>query len=115
MKPTQSHLFRTMLLLGVALISSTTAPAADVKEKITLLPAKDLSACYTFVKDLGVDKDLNHVFTLTDGILRIAGTARGYLATKAEYSNYRLVAEYKWGKAAADNDSGIFVDRKSVV
>lgn len=109
MKPTPSHLFRTTLLIGVALISTTTAPAADVKEKIQLLPAKDLSACYTFVKDLGVDKDPNHVFTLTNGMVRIAGTARGYLATKAEYSNYRLVAEYRWGKEATNNDSGIFV------
>ena len=109
MKPTGSHLFRATLLFGAALLLTARVLAADVTEKIQLLPAKDLGAFYSWIEQQGVNKDPNQVFTLQDGVLRVAGTAKGYVATKLEYSNYRLVAEYKWGKTAPDNDSGIFV------
>ena len=79
------------------------------KEKIQLIPAKDQSAFYSWIDRQGVDKDPKKVFSWKDGVLHIAGTDRGYVATKAEYANYRLVAEYKWGKESPDNDSGIFV------
>jgi hypothetical protein len=50
--------------------------------------------------------------TLTaDGMVRVtsgAGTP-GYLATKAEYTNYHLIAEYQWDAATKNGDSGIFV------
>ncbi len=103
MKIPVSHAF---LLISLAL---TLRAAEPLKAPLLLLPAKDTSAFYTFIKDQGVDKDPDKVFTLNDGILRIAGTQRGYLATKAEFSDYRLVAEYKWGKASPENDSGIFI------
>jgi len=82
--------------------------AADVTKHIQLLPAKDLSAFYTFVKEQGVDNDANKAFTLEKGVLHVSGKQQGYLATRQEYANYRLVVEYKWGKASPDNDSAVF-------
>ena len=47
--------------------------------------------------------------------LRISGQHYGYLATKNEYSNYRLVAEFKWGETTwaprklNARDSGVLV------
>ncbi len=60
----------------------------------------------------GVNQDPKGVFKLINGTLRISGEEQGYLATKAEYSNYRLIAEYKWGSLPAgqtERDSGIFI------
>jgi hypothetical protein len=64
-----------------------------------LLNGRDLSGFYTWLEKDGVFWDRRGVFTLTNGILRISGQERGYLATKRIYSDYRLVAEFKWGAA----------------
>src|SRR5689334_2656853 len=71
---------------------------------------------YTFLKDFGADKDPNHVFTLTNGVLRISGEYYGYMATRqTNYSNYKLVAEFKWGETTwapretNARDSGILI------
>lgn len=98
--------FLAISFLGI----SAFAADIEVKEKIQILPAKDLSQFYTWIEQQGVNKDPEGVFSLQDGTLRVAGTAKGYAATRQTYTNYRLVAEYKWGKAAPDNDSGIFVN-----
>ena len=58
---------------------------------------QDRSAFYSFLEKIGVDKDADNVFTLTNGVLRISGQHYGYLATKQKYSDYRLVTEFKWG------------------
>ena len=63
-----------------------------------LLNGKDLDAFYTWIEKDGTFWDKDGVFTLTNGILRISGKRRGYIATKNAYSNYHLVAEYKWGE-----------------
>jgi hypothetical protein len=42
--------------------------------------------------------DRDRVFSITNDMLRISGQRIGYLATKKVYSDFRLVAEYKWGE-----------------
>lgn len=37
------------------------------------------------------------VFQLRDGGLRVSGRGYGYLATRQSFSDYHLVAEFKWG------------------
>lgn len=82
---------------------------------VRLLEGKDLSNFYTFLTDFGVDRDPDKVFALEDGVLRISGQHYGYLATKAEYSNYRLLVEFKWGdqtwppREKNARDSGVLV------
>ena len=105
---------RNPAALAAALITLVTSLviAADVAKPIRLLPAKDLSGFYVFTKDHGVNNDPKCVFTMTNGMVRISGEESGYLATKTEYSSYRLVAEYKWGFLPADKkerDSGVFI------
>ena len=64
-----------------------------------LLKGNDLSPFYTFLKDFGKDHDPDHVFTMENGVLHITGQHYGYLATReTNYSNYKLVAEFKWGE-----------------
>ncbi len=62
-----------------------------------LLNGKDLGGFYTWLERDGVLWDRDRVFTVTNGILRISGQRIGYLATKKVYSDFRLVAEFKWG------------------
>lgn len=61
----------------------------------------------------GVNNDPKHVFSVVDGMLRISGEEWGGLTSIAEYENFDLKFEVKWGeqkwspKAQAPRDSGI--------
>lgn len=70
-----------------------------VRQPVELLNGRDLSAWYPWLEREGVFADRDRVFSLTNGWLRISGQRNGYLATRKSYSNYRLVAEFKWGEA----------------
>jgi hypothetical protein len=85
----------------VALSGCTSGRATNPADAqvIHLLGGNDLKGFYTFLKDDGVNRDPDGVFTMTNGMLRISGQHLGYLATKRNYGDYRLVAEFKWGNA----------------
>jgi hypothetical protein len=106
-------LFR--LSITVLLLAASAASHAAEEKVIHLLNGKDLGAFYTFLTDFGVDKDPDGVFSIKDGNLRISGQHFGYVATKETYTNYRLVAEFKWGDQTWEprkmnaRDSGIVV------
>jgi Domain of Unknown Function (DUF1080) len=57
---------------------------------------KDLSGFYTFTR-WNHYKDPNHVFSVQDGMIRVSGEEPGGLATRETFSNYHLIAEWKWG------------------
>lgn len=95
--------------------------AEEQKTKVIhLLNGKDLSQFYTFIRNSGdskvapeKDHDPNGVYRMADGLLRVSGQHMGYLATKQEFKNYRLVAEFKWGAKTWDGknrgrDAGLF-------
>jgi hypothetical protein len=63
---------------------------------IQLFNGKDLTGLYGWLKDTQYD-DPRKVFSVQDGLLRISGEVDGYLGTREEYRDYRLVVEYKWG------------------
>src|SRR2546421_7612015 len=87
--------FKSSLLLSLALLAApitgclSTHPHSSV---IHLLHDNDLSGFYPFLKEFGKDTDPDHVFTLTNGVLRISGQHYGYLATrKTNFTNYKLI------------------------
>jgi len=88
---------------------------SPTNEVITLFNGRDLSHFYTWVKDLGTYVDPDPVFSVKDGLLHITGKRLGYLATQHQYSDYRLVVEYKWGeltfapRVSHPRNSGVFV------
>lgn len=101
---------RILILLLVALVGCATHKTDNA---IHLLQPENF---YSFLRDFGRDKDPNHVFNWENGMLHITGQDYGYLATKeTNLSNYKLVAEFKWGEKTwaprADNarDSGVLV------
>jgi hypothetical protein len=84
-------------------IALTLAIGSDGAEPITpheitpLFNGKDLSRLTTWLKDTH-EQDPRGVFRVTDGSIHLSGEGNGYVATKGEYRNYRLVVEYKWGQ-----------------
>lgn len=89
---------RSAVLLNLATV--ITCSAAETNQNVIhLLQGNDRTPFYSFLKDFGVDKDPDNVFTLTNGVLHITGQYYGYLATKeTNFANYKLVAEFKWGE-----------------
>lgn len=74
----------------------------EPKEKIELFNHNDLSSFYPWLAETG-HNDPDSVFRIirdTSGekLLYISGQHLGGLISKSNYKNYRLVAEYRWGK-----------------
>ena len=104
-----------VLSLGLLAVSGTGCKCPCGKASAIQLLRQDRSAFYSYLRDFGVDNDPDKVFELSGGLLRISGQHFGYLATRREYENYRLVAEFKWGNRTwpprLDNarDSGVLL------
>lgn len=96
-----------------------TAPA--VGEPIKPFNGKDLNGWYVVVLDKGVVEN-SALFQVEDGVIHVYKDEAGHsrqpsagLFTKAEYRDYRLTLEYKWGekkfepRAGADSvrDAGV--------
>ena len=86
-------------------------PTTDV---IKLFDGKSLSGFYSWMKDTGRE-DPRKVFRVTDGMLHVTGDGLGGLLTNAEYRDYHVVFEFKWGprtwnnRKEATKDSGLLV------
>jgi hypothetical protein len=76
---------------------------------------RDFGGWYKFLHDQGRDKDPNQVFKVEGDHVRISGEEFGCITTDAEYSNYRLDLEFKWGSQTfkpridAARDNGILI------
>ena len=95
------------------------APGAD--GWISLMNFRNLDGFYTFLQKSGKGAaEAKGMVTFEDGLLHIMGNLvtdepaeAGYIASNAEYENYRLRAEYKWGmkrfrpRLEAKRDNGL--------
>lgn len=101
------------LIALLSALAQLAAPAAETPAT-KLLNGKDLEAFTVFMKDSG-NTDPDQVFSVREGMLYVSGQRNGYLATKREFANYRLVAEFKWGEKnwpprdQKTRNSGIFL------
>jgi hypothetical protein len=107
---------RALIVAALAVIWSGCVVNREKTPVTHLLKGDDLSPFYTYLGKFGKDNDPDHVFTMKNGVLHITGQYLGYLATReTNFSNYKLVAEFKWGdKTWAPRltnacDSGILV------
>ena len=124
MKSTCRLLF-CVLAATHALPGSTQTPAVapiTPKETIVLFDGKtkkDLSEFYTWLAKFGRE-DPDRVFTVVDQIdgapaIRSSGQHWGGIVTKANYTNYKLVTEFRWGnitwhpRTNRARDSGILL------
>lgn len=99
-----------ILFLGANLYSWAAEP---VKSTIQLFNGSDLQGWYSFLENIGRDKDPNGNFKVENGVIHIEGRDFGYIATQKSFENYRLKVEFKWGtnqyapRATGKRDSGI--------
>lgn len=81
---------------------------------------KDLGAFYTWLPKFGARNDPDKVFTVVDQVdgapaIRSSGQHWGGIVTHANYANYKLVTEFRWGlvtwnpRANKTRDSGILL------
>jgi hypothetical protein len=84
---------------AVAMVfAASGARAAAPGEVIKLFNGKDLDGFYTYLESKEKNQDPAKVFQVHDGMIHVSGTEFGYFATEAEYENYRLTVEFKWGE-----------------
>src|SRR5690625_3089980 len=91
--------------MGIVLLNFATANAQLsllYSQSVDLFNGRNLNGWYKFLKGRGRDNDPYHVFTVKNGIIHISGTEKGCITTEKEYSNYKLIIEYKYD---IDNDS----------
>jgi hypothetical protein len=112
----------TVFFIGVCLLASTRLSAQRLTNSWTPLLSKDLKNWDVFIgvphtsvelpgyargdgmngTPVGLNNDPLHVFTVEeiDGqpVLHISGQIYGGLSTKAQFENYHLKVEFKWGE-----------------
>jgi hypothetical protein len=85
-----------VLLLSVSVVSAGGSDDSD--GFVPLFNGTDLTGFYTWLEGHGKNNDLEKVFSVQDGLLRISGKVWGGLITEKEYENYHLRVEYRWGE-----------------
>ncbi|HYP12959.1 MAG TPA: ThuA domain-containing protein [Bryobacteraceae bacterium] len=100
--------------------NQTNAVAALPEQWTPLFNGTNLSGWYTWLASKGKNVDPQGVIKVQNGVIHIldipvtgAQQEFGYFATNAEYANYHLRFEYRWGqkrfapRATAKRDSGL--------
>ena len=89
-------------------------PSVRTGEPVLRFNGKDLSGFYVYTHEHKLD-DPKKVFTVADGMIRVSGEDFGGFATTAEFGDYHLIVEWKWGdltwgpRKEKTRDSGILL------
>jgi hypothetical protein len=107
-------------MMTTAIFANDSSVAISPAKPIVLFNGKDLAQFYTWTNKHGRDEDPDRVFTVVDQVdgapaIRISGQHFGGIVTKVSYTNYRLIAEFRWGavtwapRKEKARDSGILL------
>lgn len=89
-------------------IAPTPVGARPPAGATVLFDGRDLTGWTVFLKDPSVDP--KSVWSVANGVLRLAGKPTGYVKTATSYENYHLHVEWRWpAHAAPKSNSGVFV------
>lgn len=94
-------------LLVVLVTASFVAAADGPKESVDLFDGKSLAGWEYFLVEPGAK--MADVWSVRDGLLVCKGEPMGYLATKSEYANFRLVVEWRWAPGKPAGNSGVLM------
>lgn len=84
--------------LIILLFSALFLKQAEVNQFKPLFNGKDLNGWYSFLKTKGKNNDLDTVFSVNNGLLKITGKEFGYIVTERSFTDFHLVVEFKWGE-----------------
>jgi len=96
------------VILAVVVCSAHGALAAEKKPEATeLFNCKCLAGWECFL----VDKDvkMEDVWSVKDGLLVCKGEPLGYLFTKKEFKNFKLIVEWRWAPGEEPGNSGVLL------
>lgn len=108
------HPLAAFIVAIFSLNTFTLAEPITPSQPIALFNGQNLDGWYTWLQDTKRE-DPRKVFTVHDGLLHISGDGLGCITTTADYRDYRLVAEFKWGprvwgaRTEKTKDTGILV------
>lgn len=97
-----------VVILTIAVCLADGAVAAEKKpEAVELFNCKCLAGWDCFL----VDKDvkMEDVWSVKDGVLVCKGEPLGYLFTKKEFKNFKLVVEWRWAPGGKPGNSGVLL------
>jgi len=93
--------------LAVAIASLATNHPASAAETIDLFDGKSLAGWECYLVKPGVE--MTDVWSVRDGILVCKGQPMGYLATKREFTNFRLLVQWRWAPGKPPGNSGVLM------
>ncbi len=96
-----------MVAAGIATACAQQNPGEPkLGEDVSLFNGKDLDGWEFHLADPKLK--LEDVWSVKDGILVCKGEPMGYLATKKEFKDFKLVVEWRWAPGKDPGNSGIF-------
>ena len=102
---------RTITLLAIfttlVCLSGAAWAAEQSCEGQNLFNGKDLSGWGCLLVD--PDAKMADVWSVRDGILICKGEPMGYLCTKKEYKNFKLIVEWRWAPGGEPGNSGVLM------
>lgn len=99
---------RMLGVLGLAALMTGSAVAAGPNppgKPIALIEGQSLKGWSHVLADASVPRD--QVWSVRDGMIVCTGTPIGVLYTEKDYTNFRLVVEYRWAPGTKPGNSGI--------
>jgi len=95
-----------MLISGILLSTCTK------DNKVLLFNGKDLA---NWEKIVFEETDVNKVFKVEDGVIKVLGVPNGYILTKGSYSNYQLHVEWRWSTVPSNSGVLLHVQETNMV
>jgi 3-keto-disaccharide hydrolase len=86
---------------GVFAVLAVVFATAAIAEPIELFNGKDFEGWKLFIPDENVDP--LSVWSINDGVIRCAGSPKGYMRTTTAYQNYKVSVEWRWPEDGGNN------------
>ena len=107
MSPIKSRPIRVLLAAATLSVAVLADEIPSAGTAVPLFDGSGMDRFDTFVFGQGFNHDPDGVFrVLGDGTLRVEGMPYGYFATKEEFADFYLRAEFKWGEATHGRREG---------
>jgi len=98
-----------LLFAAICPLSAQAKPPAESKAKdaVDLFNGKNLDGWEHYLVDPKLK--MSDVWSVSDGLLACKGKPMGYLATKKEFTNFKLVVEWRWPPGKPATNSGVLM------
>ena len=100
-----------LLLIGMV-ISGILLSTCTKDNKVLLFNGNDLS---NWDKVVFEEADVDEVFKVEDGIIKVSGVPNAYILTSDSYSNYKLHVEWRWSTVPSNSGVLLHVQETNLV